>query len=147
MYKDTNIIVAVTSGTSYTKFSKFAENIANDATTYKVYDDTGAVATEKTNMKTGYKLELYNAAGELIKTYEIALLGDVDAHGRANLSDYGKIKKSVNARTSAKDFTGVYLAAADVTLYTRTQTTYRVNLTDYGDMKAFTKSLGKWILA
>ncbi len=147
MYKDTDIIVAVTSGTGYTKFSKFAENIANDATTYKVYDNAGVVATETTNMKTGYKLELYNANGELIKTYEIALLGDVDANGRANLSDYGKVKKSVTARTSATDFTGVYLAAADVTLYTRNQATYRVNLTDYGDMKAFVKSLGKWILA
>ncbi len=145
LYNSSDVIVAVPTGTGAMKYSTFVANLATDATYYKVFSTSGTEITSTTaNITTDCTLKLYDSAGNVVRTYGVAVLGDVDANGRANLADYGKIKKSVTARTTAKDYVGVYLAAADITLYTRNQTTYKVNLADYGDVKSFITLRGVW---
>ena len=144
-YNSQDIIVAVPAGTGYTKYSAFVANLATDAAYYKIFDKSGAEITSTTaNMTTNCSLNLYDSKGNVVKTYSIALLGDVDANGRANLTDYGVIFKSVKNFSTTTDFTGTLLAAADITWYTRSQTNAKINLTDYGDIFSFTKTFGVW---
>ena len=70
-------------------------NIATDAEFVQVVDASGAVQTSVTRLITGYKVQILDPAGNVAKSYDIVILGDIDRNGRFAISDVSGVKTAV----------------------------------------------------
>jgi hypothetical protein len=73
----------------------------------RVYDGVTEVTSGK--MKTGMKIQYYNAVGELV-TYTAAVTGDVNGDGNASISDLVQINRQL---LGVQTITGASLKASD----------------------------------
>lgn len=93
-----NHVVVKASGKTGESLAKFLPNIATDTEFVQVVNAAGAVQTSVTRLTTGYKVQLLDAAGNVAKTYDIVILGDIDRNGRYAISDVSGVEMAVKTK-------------------------------------------------
>lgn len=91
------------SGKTGESLTKFMANIATDAEFVQVVDASGAVQTSVTRLITGYKVQILDPAGNVAKSYDIVILGDIDRNGRFAFGDASAIEIMVAGTKPAKN--------------------------------------------
>ena len=87
----------------------FVKNIAVSASgTVKLLTSSGSENSGK--IATGNKVAVYDASGNLKKTYDIVIYGDINGDGAVNALDMIKLNRHILGKGT---LTGAYLEAAD----------------------------------
>lgn len=100
--------------------SNFVQNNVDGVSYLQVVDGTGNVVAATAIIKTGYKLQLVDAKGTVVKgsdgnnvEYAIAVLGDVNCDGKVRAADASAVVSDISSGASTSYGTAIF-AAADV---------------------------------
>ena len=101
-------VVVRPSSNSGESYDAFMANIATDSAFVQMKNDRGAVATSGSRISAKWTVELLDADGNVVKTYQIIVIGDLDANGRFTGADVNALNvtlESAPAKGSAEFIT------------------------------------------
>lgn len=94
-----------------TSMGELKSKIVSDGLTVNMKNILGKVLTETENVGTGTIVELYTEAGELAKSYNVTIYGDITGDGLVNSADLLKLRQHMLGKTK---LTGCQFDAANI---------------------------------
>lgn len=94
----TGTVIAKMSAKNGEGLTEFMSNITTDSERIQVTNAFGTVQTNVSRLTTGHEVQILGDDGNVVKTYEIIILGDTDCNGRLSISDVSGVETAVAAK-------------------------------------------------
>lgn len=103
--EDNGFVAVKPSSSSGEDYDAFIANIATDAKFVQVINASGSVVTSASRLSAKYSVQLIDADGNVVKTYQMVVIGDLDGNGRFTGADVNSLNvtlESAPAKGSAE---------------------------------------------